>query len=183
MFETKNVLKRVSVFRKIVRLRYQDGSSMVEHINAFQGLTNNTTYLEVPLDDKVLTLLLLGSLMNSWETLVVTFGNAGPQGKHLTQEQVKSSLLNEEAHRKDKDSIFDSKALVTEGNMNRGRSRNKSLQNRKKSVTRSKSRGRPTSKMTKGESMLFRRRRYRTTRTPRRSRQVRSCCSSVSKTK
>ena len=84
MFETKNVLKRVSVFRKIVRLRYQDGSSMVEHINAFQGLTNNTTYLEVPLDDKVLTLLLLGSLMNSWETLVVTFGNAGPQGKHLT---------------------------------------------------------------------------------------------------
>ena len=28
MFETNNALNRVSVFRKILRLRYQDGSSM-----------------------------------------------------------------------------------------------------------------------------------------------------------
>ena len=35
MFENKNAVSRVSVFRKIVRLRYQDGSSMAEHINAF----------------------------------------------------------------------------------------------------------------------------------------------------
>ena len=35
MFENKNVVDRVSVFRKIVRLPYQDDSSMAEHINAF----------------------------------------------------------------------------------------------------------------------------------------------------
>ena len=40
MFENKNAINRVSVFRKIVRLRYQEGSSMVEHLNAFQGLIN-----------------------------------------------------------------------------------------------------------------------------------------------
>ena len=57
---------------------------------------------------------------------------------------VKLSLLNEEAHWKDRESISDSKALVTEGDMNRGRSRNRSLHNREKSGTRSKSRGRPT---------------------------------------
>ena len=45
MFEDKNVVNRVSVFRKLVRLRYQDGSSMVEHMNAFQGLINQTTSL------------------------------------------------------------------------------------------------------------------------------------------
>ena len=144
MFENKNVVNRVSVFRKIVRLRYQDGSSMAEHINAFHGLMNQTTALEVPLADEVFALLLLGSLPDSWEMLVVTLGNAGPQGKHLSLEQVKSSLLNEEARRKDKESISDSKALVTEGDMNRGRSRNRSPQNREKSGTRSKSRGRPT---------------------------------------
>ena len=38
MFQTKNDLNRVSVFRKLVRLRYQDGSSMAEHLNTFQGL-------------------------------------------------------------------------------------------------------------------------------------------------
>ena len=36
MFQTKKALNRVSVFRKLVRLRYQDGSSMVEHRNTFE---------------------------------------------------------------------------------------------------------------------------------------------------
>ena len=144
MLENKNVVNRVSVFRKIVRLRYQDGSSMEEHMNTFQGLINQTTSLEVPLADEVLALLLLGSLPDSWETLVVTLGNAGPEGKHLSLARVKSSLLNEEARRKDRESGTDSKALVTESDTNRGRGRNRSPQNREKSGTRSKSRGRPT---------------------------------------
>ena len=48
-----------------VKLRYQDGSSMEEHMNAFQRLINQTTSLEVPLADEVLALLLLGSLPDS----------------------------------------------------------------------------------------------------------------------
>ena len=131
MFENKNAINRVSVFRKIVRLRYQDGSSMAEHINAFHGLMNQTSALEVTLADEVFTLLLLGSLLDSWETLVVTLGNVGPQGKHLSLEQVKWSLLNEETRR---ESISYSKALVTEnrgeveteGDMNRGLSHGES---------------------------------------------------------
>ena len=43
MFETKNALNRFSVFKRIMRLRYQTGSSMAEHLNAFQGLINQTT--------------------------------------------------------------------------------------------------------------------------------------------
>ena len=35
MFQNKNAATQVSVFRKLVRLRYQDGSSMAEHMNAF----------------------------------------------------------------------------------------------------------------------------------------------------
>ena len=65
MFENKNVVKRVSIFQKIVRLRYQDGSSMEEHLNSFQGLTNQTTSLEVPLADKVLALLLFWHFLST----------------------------------------------------------------------------------------------------------------------
>ena len=59
MHENKNVVNRVSVFQKIVRLRYQDGANMAEHLNVFQGLFNQTTSLEVTLADEVLQLLLL----------------------------------------------------------------------------------------------------------------------------
>ena len=55
---------------------------------------------------------------------------------------MKSSLLDEEVCRKDKDTSSDSKALLTESE--RGRQRNHSPQNREKSGTQSKSRGRPT---------------------------------------
>ena len=78
MFENKNVVNRVSIFKKIVRFRCQDGSSMAEHLNVIQGLINQTTSLEVTLSNKVLALLFSGSLLDSWETLAVTLGNNGP---------------------------------------------------------------------------------------------------------
>ena len=111
MFQNKNVVNQVSVFRKLVRLRYQDDSSIAEHMNAFQGLIHQATSLEVPLADEVLALL--GSLLDSWETLVVLLGNTRQEGKHLSLVRVKSSLLNEEAGRKDQETRTDSKALVT----------------------------------------------------------------------
>ena len=84
MFENKNFVNRFSIFRKIVRFRYQDGSSMAEHLNVIQGFINQTTSLDLPLSNKVLALLLMESLLDSWETLVVTLGNNGPEGKHIT---------------------------------------------------------------------------------------------------
>ena len=68
----------------------------------------------MPLADEVLALFLLGSLPDSWETLAVTLGTTGPEGKQLSLARVKSSLLDEEARRKDKDTSSDSKALLTE---------------------------------------------------------------------
>ena len=35
MFQNKNATNQVSVFRKLVRLQYQHGSNMAEHMNAF----------------------------------------------------------------------------------------------------------------------------------------------------
>ena len=116
---------------------------MGEHPNAFQGLINQTTSLEVPLAYEVLVLLLLGSLLESWETLVVallllgslseswetlvvTLDNVGLEEKYLSLETMKSSLLNEETCWKDRISITDPKALVTKGDMNQGRGQNRS---------------------------------------------------------
>ena len=97
-------------------------------MNAFQGLINQTTSLEVPLANEVLALLLIGSLLDSWETLVVTLSNAGAEGKHLSLVRVKSSLLNEEAQQKYWEPGTESKALVIESDTNRGRGQNRSPQ-------------------------------------------------------
>ncbi|VFQ60569.1 unnamed protein product [Cuscuta campestris] len=77
-----------------------DGHSVVEHLNDFQGLINQLSSMKLVLDDELQVLLLLSSLPESWETLVVSLSNSAPEGK-LTMDVVKSSLLNEEARRRD----------------------------------------------------------------------------------
>ncbi|CAH9079859.1 unnamed protein product [Cuscuta europaea] len=92
----------------------------------------------MPLGDEMQSLLLLSSLPDSWETLVVTLSNSAPNGK-LTMSVVKDALFNEEARRKDM-STDQTHALVTE---NRGRSQGKQQRNsRGKWQSRGKSRGR-----------------------------------------
>ena len=54
--------------------------------------------MEIVLDDELLALLLLNSLPDSWETLVVSLSNFAPNGK-LTFDMIKDSLLNEEIRR------------------------------------------------------------------------------------
>ena len=40
LYERKNALNMTSLMRKIVRLKYKDGESMVKHINTFMGYVN-----------------------------------------------------------------------------------------------------------------------------------------------
>ena len=62
--------------------------------------------------------LLLGTLPDSWDTLVVALTNSAPLGV-LSMSMVKESLFNEETRRKEQGITSQSEALVTE---RRGRS-------------------------------------------------------------
>ena len=99
LFESKNSLNKAFLIRKIVNLKYKDGFSMAEHLSNFQNMVNQFTTMEIVLDDELLALLLLSSLPDSQETLLVSLSNSAPNGK-LTFDMVKDSLLNEEIRRK-----------------------------------------------------------------------------------
>ena len=45
LYERKNALNKTSLMRKIVRLRYKDGESIVEHISTFMGYVNHLATL------------------------------------------------------------------------------------------------------------------------------------------
>ncbi|KAA8515440.1 hypothetical protein F0562_018949 [Nyssa sinensis] len=72
--------------------------------------------MNMVIEDELQALLLLSSLSDSWETLVVTMSNSAPDGK-LSMGQVSSSLFNEETRIK-LASTNNAQALVSE---NRGR--------------------------------------------------------------
>lgn len=69
---------------------------MIKHLNTFKGIVNQLTKLDMKIDDKLRTLLLLSFLPESWDTLVVTLSNFSRDEK-LAMDSVTNSLLNEES--------------------------------------------------------------------------------------
>ena len=66
MYERKNALNKTSLMRKIVRLKYKHGESIVEHVNTFMGHVNQLAANKFPLDDVMQAILLLCTLPNTW---------------------------------------------------------------------------------------------------------------------
>ncbi|KAF7129225.1 hypothetical protein RHSIM_Rhsim10G0050800 [Rhododendron simsii] len=143
MYERKTAQNKASLIRRLVNLKYKDGRSVAEHMSDFQGLINQLSTMKLVLDEELQALLLLSSLPDSWETLVVTISNSAPSGM-VTMDMVKDGMFNEEARRKEQGTSVDTEALVVQ---NRGRSRiRNSGGDRNKSKDRSRSKSRGTSK-------------------------------------
>ncbi|GKV52757.1 hypothetical protein SLEP1_g59325 [Rubroshorea leprosula] len=120
LFERKNALKKASLIRKLVNLKYKEGKNVSEHLNNFQEILNELVTVKLAIDDEVQALILLSSLPDSWETLVVTLSNSTRDGE-MTLQLVKDSILSEESRRKEQGIMSsESEALVTEY---RGRSK------------------------------------------------------------
>ena len=144
-FARQTGVNKASLMRRLVKLQYKDGRSVVEHLNDFQGITNQLKGVGITLDDEVLALLLLSSLPDSWETLFMSLSNSTPK---LSMEIVKNSILNEEARRKDLSFSSHSDANIVE---NRGRYKARDSQN----YERSKSRGRSKSRTRKSLTCYY----------------------------
>ena len=68
--------------------------------------------MKLELDDEVQTLLLLSSLPDSWETLVVSLSNSAPNG--VINVYMVKDMFNEEARRKELGISSNTKAIITE---------------------------------------------------------------------
>ena len=129
-------MNKAFLFRKLVNSKYKEGNPIAEHLNEIKSIVNQLAAMKITFDYELQALLLLSSLPESWETLVVTVSNSAPDGV-VTMSQVTNNLLNEETRRKSSGSSH-SEALLME---NRGRGRNKS----RAPHNRDKSRGRSSS--------------------------------------
>ena len=128
LYERKTAQNKAFVARKLVNLKLKEGRSIAKHLSEFQDLVNQMVTMKLIINDELQALLLMSSLPNSWETLVVSLSNSASNGV-LQLAMVNDSLFNEETRRKDmgKDNT---QALVTE---NKGRSKTRNSKGRDKS--------------------------------------------------
>lgn len=112
MYQAKTARNKTLLMRRLVNHKLRSGTSITEHMSQFQDLVNQLGAAEWCLKDEEQAILLLSSLPESWETLVITLSNSAPGGK-VTMEMVTDALINEEARRKEAGTDH-SYALVSE---------------------------------------------------------------------
>ena len=87
------------LIKQMLSLKYHDGSTMIDHLNNFQGIMNQLSAMGIKFDEEIQGLLLLGSLPDSWETFRTSLSNSALDGV-ISMDSAKSSVLNEEMRRK-----------------------------------------------------------------------------------
>jgi hypothetical protein len=72
MYERKTATSKASVIKRLAKLEYRDGSSVIEHLNVFQCHINQLSAMKINFEDEVQALFLLSSMPDSWNTFVVS---------------------------------------------------------------------------------------------------------------
>ena len=98
MYQLKTVRNKALLMRRLVNLKLKSRCSVAKHISEFQSLINQLASIELSLDDEILALFVLSSLLDSRETLVVSPNNFEFDGK-LSMSIVKVTLFNKKAGR------------------------------------------------------------------------------------
>jgi len=80
--------------KKLYNLKMKEDASVVEHSNAFNIITNQLSSVKIILDDEIRTILLMCSMSDSWENLIVAMSTSTTTGS-LKFDDVSSSLMNE----------------------------------------------------------------------------------------
>ena len=84
--------------------------SVAQHLNEFNTITNQLSFVEIDFDDEIHTLIVLASLLNSWEAIRMAISNSTGKEK-LKYNDIRDLILVEEIRRKDAGEI-DRKSVV-----------------------------------------------------------------------
>jgi hypothetical protein len=137
LYQSKSLVNKLFLRKKLYHLRMEDGDSVTEHLNAFNTLVSQLVYVTIMIaeEDKFITLLC--SFPDSWDNMVVEIGSTTQST--LKYEDVVSSLLSEEMRWKSMD-IHSTDALFVRGHT-QDKNPSKPSGWRYKSIGRSKSPG------------------------------------------
>ena len=94
LYAAKSGSNKLFYLTKLVRTKYRDGSSVVDHFNEFQGIVDELHGMGAKLLDELLGLFVLTSLPESWDTLKMSITSIASKGV-VNIEDVKGSILNE----------------------------------------------------------------------------------------
>ena len=104
MYEKPSANNKVHLMKKLFNLKMKEDMPVIQHLNEFNIITNQLSFVEINFDNEIQTLILLVSLLNSWEAIRMVVSNSIDKIK-LKYDDIRDLVLVEEVQRKDSDEL------------------------------------------------------------------------------
>ena len=96
LYEKPSASNKVFLMKHLLNMKMSEGGSVVDHLNEFNTLTSQLSSVKVNFNDEVRALLILCSLLESWNSLVMVVSNYVPISNTLKFDDVVGVILSEE---------------------------------------------------------------------------------------
>ena len=100
LYENHSASNKVFLMKRLFNMKMVEGGSVTDHLNEFNTVTSQLTYVKVNFDEEVRALLILCSLPKSWNSLVMAVSNSVSGSNTLKFDDVVGVILSEEIRRK-----------------------------------------------------------------------------------
>jgi len=120
LYEKPSASNKVFLMKRLVNLKMVEGGSMTDHLNEFNTIVSQLTSVNVKFDEEVRALLILCSLLERWNSLVMAVSNSIFGSNTLKFDDVVGVILSEEIRRKSSGGSTSGSVLNAES---RGRSK------------------------------------------------------------
>eukprot|EP00253_Pinus_taeda_P020546 PITA_20546 len=101
LYQSKSLVNKLFLRKKLYNLRMKDGDSATEHLNAFNTVVSQLLSVDIKISDEDKCIRLLYSLQDSWDSLVIAIGS---NAIALQFDEIVSSFLMEKVRRKNVES-------------------------------------------------------------------------------
>jgi hypothetical protein len=96
LYEKPLMSNKVFLMKILFNMNMSKGGSVADHLNEFNTVTNQLSYVKVDFDNEVRVLLILCSLPEIWNGLVMAASNSVSSSNTLKFDDVVGVILSEE---------------------------------------------------------------------------------------
>jgi hypothetical protein len=96
IYEKPSTPNKVFPMKRLFNMNMSKGGSIVDHLNEFNRITNQPSFVKVDFDDEVRDLIIMCSFPERWNDLVMDVSNSVSRSNTLKFDDVVGVILSEE---------------------------------------------------------------------------------------